>query len=108
MDNELVNAKQVEVQMRFAMAAAKALGITVLELAQHADNEPNLQMLVEQKAIAFANRYNENKSDVDAIREFSQARAAALRASGQGDIAQAEGGTGAAWYAGADTMKIPA
>lgn len=108
MDNELVNAKQVEVQMRFAVAAAKVLGISALEIAQHADNEPNLQMLVEGKAISFANRYNENKPDVDAIREYSQARADALRASGQGDIAQAEGGTGAAWYSGIDTAKIPA
>jgi hypothetical protein len=103
MDNELVNAKQVEVQMRFSVAAAKVLGITALDLAQHADNEPNMQMLVEHKAIAFGNRYNDNKSDVDAIREFSQKRADAIRATGQ-----PESGTDAAWYAGLDTVKIPA
>lgn len=103
MDNDLVNAKQVEVQMRFAMAAAKALGITALEIAQHADNEPNLQMLVEHKAIAFGNRYNENRDDVEAIREFSQKRADAIRETGQ-----PESGTDAAWYTGLDTVKIPA
>jgi len=103
MDNELVNAKQVEVQMRFAVAAAKVLGITALDLAQHADNEPNMQMLVEHKAIIFGNRYNENRDDVEAIREFSQKRADAIRETGQ-----SESGTDGAWYSDLDTVKIPA
>jgi hypothetical protein len=112
MDNELVNAKQVEVQMRFAMAAAKVLGITALELAMHADNEPNLQMLVEQKAISFGNRYNENKPDVDAIREYSQKRADAIRAVEPDRIAESsvglEAAGDAAWFAGLDELKTPA